>query len=628
MTSPITYDEAIRELRINPQDYGTPLQLQELVSRVDASSSGRVTVFYSGGVAGDLNSSQIVGMMLSAGEDIRVIDNSDAAKFLNSREFYQAVADVYGIPARPLIEGSYRGPATDWLYHPTRGPWAEASARFVDATMGDVRAIVSDAHPDRVFGATELPRLLANPNVTTIEGIPREALISRQASHGTNAAFEMIAARSYENVGAIRVATRPLGAVQHGVSGQPALDSRAYFAQTGVETHVPRPSVETQLLASRMNPPNASVLAGRSGLEALELSDPDRARVPRIGGAARALGIAGLALEAYDGAQTYRTASRLRGEGNDTAAESELIHFGSRSVGGLGGAAIGAGVGGAATSWSGPGMLVGGTVGGVIGVFGGERFAQWTDNRSIYNQQDRSGNTWTFDPDQPQSGWQRSAPVDEIHARYRTALMESEMVLENLLTRNSVDLALKASAVSLVFALAACQQAVSTTAVELASEKSVGQAPVPTQVARDVSVPRVENWKLSVSPGEGDTYRIHVADADGRQIQTIDGQEGERPYVASALLKLDDFTGDGLPDILARGLSAGASALMSERIYVYDARLGRFRDAAPFENDGEVTKAGNGCIAVQYRSPDNMNYAKDQYCWEADQWKLQHTTKD
>jgi hypothetical protein len=149
-----------------------------------------------------------------------------------------------------------------------------------------------------------------------------------------------------------------------------------------------------------------------SPLAALGEAAPDRARTPRIGGAGRALGIAGLALEAYDGAQTYRTTNRLRGEGNDTAAESELIHFGSRSIGGLGGAAVGAGAGGLATSWSGPGMLVGSGVGGVIGVFGGEKFAEWTDNRRIYNQQDRTGNTWTFDPEQPQRGWERDTPID------------------------------------------------------------------------------------------------------------------------------------------------------------------------------------------------------------------------
>ena len=147
-------------------------------------------------------------------------------------------------------------------------------------------------------------------------------------------------------------------------------------------------------------------------IAAISEAGSDAARAPRLAGAGRALGIAGLALEAYDGAQTVRTASRLRSEGNDTAAESELIHFGSRSIGGLGGGAIGVGIGGAATSWSGPGMLIGGGLGGVAGVFGGEKFAQWNDNRNIYNQQDRSGNTWTYAPDRPERGWERAAPVD------------------------------------------------------------------------------------------------------------------------------------------------------------------------------------------------------------------------
>ncbi|WP_245978926.1 hypothetical protein [Solilutibacter pythonis] len=119
-----------------------------------------------------------------------------------------------------------------------------------------------------------------------------------------------------------------------------------------------------------------------------------------------------------------------------------------------------------------------------------------------------------------------------------------------------------------------------------------------------------------MSPGEGGKYRIHITDATGRELQVIDGQEGKPPYEAAALLKLDDFTGDGKPDILVRSLSAGASALTSESIYVYDAKSGHFLDAELFENDGEVTKTGPGCIAVEHRNLDNMTYAKDQYCWE------------
>ncbi|WP_221885080.1 hypothetical protein, partial [Variovorax sp. DXTD-1] len=72
--------------------------------------------------------------------------------------------------------GTYQGPASKWLYHPTQGPWADASARFAELTKGEVRAVVSGAAPDRVFGAVELPRVIANPQVTTIEGIPRQTL--------------------------------------------------------------------------------------------------------------------------------------------------------------------------------------------------------------------------------------------------------------------------------------------------------------------------------------------------------------------------------------------------------------------------------------------------------------------
>lgn len=123
-------------------------------------------------------------------------------------------------------------------------------------------------------------------------------------------------------------------------------------------------------------------------------------------------------------------------------------------------------------------------------------------------------------------------------------------------------------------------------------------------------------WQLSVSHGEGRAYRIHVADLNGRERQVLDGPDATPPYTASELVQLDDFTGDGNPDILARGLSAGASALISETIYVYDAASDRFLDAEVFENEGEVTKTAPGCIAVQHRMPDNMTYAKDTYCWK------------
>ena len=150
--------------------------------------------------------------------------------------------------------------------------------------------------------------------------------------------------------------------------------------------------------------------ASRYDFASPEIDAPHRVRPAHIQ-AGRALGIAGLALEAYDGADSVRTAHRLADEGNRTGAESELIHFGARSVGGWAGAGIGMAAGAVAGVESGPGLLVTGAIGGVAGVFAGEKIAEWTDNRRIYNQE-LAGQSWSYDPDKPTEGWRRSAPID------------------------------------------------------------------------------------------------------------------------------------------------------------------------------------------------------------------------
>jgi hypothetical protein len=148
-----------------------------------------------------------------------------------------------------------------------------------------------------------------------------------------------------------------------------------------------------------------------------DMEAPHGARVrPAHLQAGRVLGIAGLALEVYDGADSMRTAHRLAGEGNRTGAESELIHFGSRTVGGWTGAGIGMAGGAMLGVESGPGLLVTGAIGGVAGVFAGDKFAEWTDNRRIYHQA-LAGNTWTYDPDHPSLGWRREAPIDGTNDR-------------------------------------------------------------------------------------------------------------------------------------------------------------------------------------------------------------------
>ena len=81
---------------------------------------------------------------------------------------------------------------------------------------------------------------------------------------------------------------------------------------------------------------------------------------------------------------------------------------------------------------------------------------------------------------------------------------------------------------------------------------------------------KAERWKLSVSPrAAGHIASMLWARSDGN-FRSLTGRRASPFYEAAALVKLEDFTGDGNPDILARGLSSGASALTSESIYVYD----------------------------------------------------------
>lgn len=76
MMPPLTAEQAIERLRIDPDEYRTPENLRELASRVDAEATGRLTVLYSGAGTKDVWSTHIITAMLDAGEDIRVIEKA------------------------------------------------------------------------------------------------------------------------------------------------------------------------------------------------------------------------------------------------------------------------------------------------------------------------------------------------------------------------------------------------------------------------------------------------------------------------------------------------------------------------------------------------------------------------
>lgn len=51
--------------------------------------------------------------------------------------------------------------------------WGEASRRFIAAASGNVTAFVDGADPRSVFRTVELPNILQNPNIKTINNIDK-----------------------------------------------------------------------------------------------------------------------------------------------------------------------------------------------------------------------------------------------------------------------------------------------------------------------------------------------------------------------------------------------------------------------------------------------------------------------
>lgn len=406
MNGSISAQDAIDRIRQNPGDYQTPESLRSLAAQVDANASGKVTVLYSGPAAKDIWSTDVIGSMIESGEDIRVIDKSQASKFLNSREFYTALADIYEISPRELIDGSHRGPATEWLYHPTQGPWADASGRFADATVGEVHAIVGDAQPSRVFGEIEVPRILANPNVSSIEGLPREALAGVKDRLGQQAAFELIVARAREHEGMLRIPASDDALRENKVL---RLDNREYFRGTAIEGTSKALDQSTLPLSQRMSPPTEHAQAGQQRWDEWQGRNIQTTPEPEIPGLRRAgmtAGLAGLgvAATAYDASQTGERVGTLLAQDNLTAARSEALHFAARGAGGwAGGAATAAVVG---TTGAGPVALV--VADGYLFSAAADKAVTLWDNRQIYTQTDKQGVSWEFNGSQ----WLRQEKAD------------------------------------------------------------------------------------------------------------------------------------------------------------------------------------------------------------------------
>jgi len=71
--------------------------------------------------------------------------------------------------------------------------WSEASKKYANEASGDAKTCVAGARPDSVFRRDELPALVDNEKVTSVNGVPREEL-KQLHSQDSEAAFNKVCA--------------------------------------------------------------------------------------------------------------------------------------------------------------------------------------------------------------------------------------------------------------------------------------------------------------------------------------------------------------------------------------------------------------------------------------------------
>ena len=147
-------------------------ELRSLIEQLDVEVTGRVTLLYSGPIGGGASAADVVEAMVAQNEEVRVIDKTEAARFLDIDRNEVLEDTLRRIFADDPLEKGSR--ANQFLFGATdadgrriaNGAWDIVSEQFVSATTGDVITLTPFTDPMRVFGATELPALLDNPEVT------------------------------------------------------------------------------------------------------------------------------------------------------------------------------------------------------------------------------------------------------------------------------------------------------------------------------------------------------------------------------------------------------------------------------------------------------------------------------
>lgn len=404
--------------------------IRGVVRDFSARASGNGGVLYSGPVGNVRSEALALEIAERTGQPI--INHTARAQFLADPEVDAAIRRS----ATRLFVASGEGrevaarSAVDFLYGNARAPsgsptslggslWGEASREFAGSLRGDITVVASAANPDRVFSQVEIPAVLNNADVASLGGQPAERLREIHRQGGVQSVLPEVQADFIEaqRRGIFLAPEQPgVRAPAVAVSREAAEALRldparfASAAELGTAGMSRLPSTVPPT-ATPVIPPPAAAAAANAADDAARAAEAAAVRGGLGGHLVRGAGVVGAVGMVYDIGTTTQRIGELRGQGNTVAADSELLHFGTRNVGAFGGAALGAGAGALAGVETGPGLLLTGAIGGIAGAIAGDRLAAYLDNRSIHNQEDRFGNSWRFDPEHPDRGWTRRAEL-------------------------------------------------------------------------------------------------------------------------------------------------------------------------------------------------------------------------
>jgi hypothetical protein len=205
--SELTADAAARCLQQAPDDYATPKALMALVARVSVAHADGLatdrTVLYSGDIdpgPPKLGSWGLATSMQAQDPGVLIIDVTERGRFLTSEAFQEAMIKAFeseGFETFADITKARGTAANNFLFDAENGVWAQASRSFAQALEGDVVTLTSQADPGRTFGLVELPALLGNPKVRSVNGLPKSTLVQlAEQPNGLEFVFKVLAETS------------------------------------------------------------------------------------------------------------------------------------------------------------------------------------------------------------------------------------------------------------------------------------------------------------------------------------------------------------------------------------------------------------------------------------------------